>query len=89
MFLGESVGMPDSGLAVMTTSSTLLSLLFGLCSRVPSVLVAPGEFSFRKDEGSLERSGSCDGVPYLPLLPFDDGVDGMGEFGKDLSTFDR
>lgn len=85
VFDGASVGMLDVGLAVMTTSSSLPPLLFGLCSGVPYALAGPGEFSLRNEEGNLERGVSFRGEPNLPLPPLDDGVDGTGEFGSDLS----
>ena len=69
----------------MTTSSSLLLLLLGRCSGVANALFGPGEFSFLKEDGSLERGVSFDGEPNLPLPPFEDGVDGTGEFGSDLS----
>lgn len=46
----------------------------------------PGEFSLRKDDGSLERGVSRDGELYFPLPPFEDGVDGIGDAGKHLSS---
>lgn len=49
-------------------------------------LIYPGEFSFRKPEGNLDRSGSLVGDPYLMLPPLGvDGFEGKGEFGNDLS----
>ena len=83
---GVSEGMFEDGLVVMTTSSALLSLLFGLAGAMSSALVGLGEFSLRKDAGILDRAGSLVGVPYLPLPPFEDGVDAIGELGSDLST---
>lgn len=84
--MGANVGMPEVGLAVMTTSSGLLLLLIGLCSVALYALFPPGEFSLRNEEGSLERGVSRVGEPNLPLPPFEDGVDGIGDAGKDLSS---
>lgn len=85
--LGAKVGMPEFGRAVITTSSAPRELLlFGRTSAPSSAFEAPGEFSLRKDDGSRERTGSLVGEPNLPLPPFDEGVDGTGEFGKDLSS---
>ena len=82
--LALSVGMLEVGRIEGLTSS--LPWLFGLTSPVVYALIKPGEFSFRNPEGSLARSGSLVGEPYLPLPPRDDpGVVGAGEFGKDLS----
>ncbi len=84
---GVSVGMFDVGLAVMTTSSGFPGLVFGRCSGdVVNAFAGPGEFSLRKEDGSLERGGSLVGEPYLPLPPFEEGVEGIGEFGRDFSS---
>lgn len=87
---GVSVGMPDVNRAVMTTSSGLLPLLFGLCSGdVAYAMATPGEFSLRNEGGSLDLGVSFVGEPNLPLPPFEDGVDGIGEFGNDFSSMYR
>ena len=74
----------------MVTSSGCLLLLLGrsgVGAMAANVLSAPGEFSLRNEDGSLERGGSLEGEPNdLPLPPLDDGVDGIGEFGNDLSS---
>lgn len=84
--LGASVGMFEVGSCreEMVTSSH--PLVFGLDSVVLYALAGPGEFSFLKEEGSLDRSGSRVGEPYLELPGREDGgVVGIGEFGSDLS----
>jgi len=84
--LGASVGIPEvvCWRAEMVTSST--PELFGLLSVELYALAGPGEFSFLNEDGSLDRSGSLVGDVYLTLPPRDDpGVDGRGEFGRDLS----
>lgn len=86
LLLVENVGMPDVGRAVITTSSDFPPLLLGLVSVAPNALTAPGEFSFRNEDGKRDRAGSLDGDPNLPLPPLDEGVDGMGEAGRDLSS---
>lgn len=91
--------MLEVGRAVMVTSAgggdsidaaadwRAAPLLLGRRSLgVPYALAGPGEFSLlRKEAGSLGRGDSLIGEPNLPLPPLDDGVDGTGEFGKDLS----
>lgn len=95
--IGVSDGIFDVRREVMMTWSAFPSLLLGRCRVVlPSLLfdlglpskafAAPGEFSFRKAEGNLDRAGSRVGEPYLPLPPFEEGVDAIGELGSDLST---
>lgn len=82
--LGASVGMLEVGRTGVVTSS--LPVLFGLYSAVPYALLGPGEFSFLNDEGSLDRSGSLVGDVCLRLSPREeDGVEGKGELGRDLS----
>jgi hypothetical protein len=79
--------MLEVGLDVITTSSSLLPLLFGRCSGVAAnALAGPGEFSFLNEEGNLDLGVSFVGEPNLPLPPFEDGVEGIGEFGSDLSS---
>jgi hypothetical protein len=85
-FGADSMGIPELACwrAVMVTSS--LPELFGLLSVVLYALAGPGEFSFLNEDGSLDRSGSLVGDVCLTLPPRDDdGVDGKGEFGRDLS----
>lgn len=84
--LGASMGIPELACwrAEMVTSS--LPELFGRLSVALNALAGPGEFSFLNEEGSLDRSGSLVGDVCLTLPPRDDdGVDGRGEFGRDLS----
>lgn len=89
MVRGENVGIPEEpGLAVMMTSSALPSLLLGRCSPVARALAGPGEFSFLNDAGSLDLVCSFEGEPNLPLPSLEDGVEGIGELGNDLSIFD-
>jgi hypothetical protein len=60
--------------------------LFGLLSVALNALAGPGEFSFLNEDGSLDRGGSLVGDVCRTLPPRDDdGVDGRGEFGRDLS----
>ena len=80
------MGIPElaSWRAEMVTSS--LPELFGLLSVAPYALAGPGEFSFLNEDGSLDRGGSLVGDERLTLPPCDeDGVEGRGEFGRDLS----
>lgn len=85
--MGVSVGMPDVSREVMTTSSGLLPLLFGRCSGdMAYALLTPGEFSLRNEGGNRDLGVSFGGEPNLPLPPFEDGVDGIGEFGNDFSS---
>lgn len=88
--MGVSVGIPEFSREVMITSSGFAPLLFGRCSGdILYALVAPGEFSLRKEAGNLDLGVSFGGEPNRPLPPFEDGVDGIGEFGKDFSSMYR